>query len=120
MHECALYNTNDGIKTFIHFNFTSRYSEALLIQQKKRLGGFGVKRHFKQYFSYIVTVSFIGGGNQSTWRKPPSCRKSLTNKTLIYLSIYMSGLAFYSHVENISTTKASFHNDGRLTLANFY
>jgi hypothetical protein len=24
------------------------------------------KRHFQQYFSYIVAVSFIGGGNQST------------------------------------------------------
>jgi len=22
----------------------------------------GVKRHFQQYFSYIVAVSFIGGG----------------------------------------------------------
>jgi len=32
-----------------------------------------------QYFSYIVTVSFIGGGNQSTCRKPQTCRKSLTN-----------------------------------------
>jgi hypothetical protein len=26
-----------------------------------------------------VTVSFIGGGNQSIQRKPPTCRKSLTN-----------------------------------------
>ena len=26
--------------------------------------------------SYIVAVSFIGGGN---WEKPPTCRKSLTN-----------------------------------------
>jgi hypothetical protein len=26
-----------------------------------------------------VAVSFIGGGNQSTWRKPLTCRKSLTN-----------------------------------------
>jgi len=25
-----------------------------------------------------VADSFIGGGNQSTQRKPPSCRKSLT------------------------------------------
>ena len=25
---------------------------------------------FQQYFTYIVAVSFIGGGNQSTWRKP--------------------------------------------------
>jgi len=28
---------------------------------------------------YIVAVSFIGGGNQRTRRKPPICRKSLTN-----------------------------------------
>jgi hypothetical protein len=28
---------------------------------------------------YIVTVSFIGGGNRNTWRKSPTCRKSLTN-----------------------------------------
>jgi hypothetical protein len=34
---------------------------------------------FQQYFSYIVVVSFIGGGNRSTWRKPPTCRKSLSN-----------------------------------------
>ena len=26
------------------------------------------------YFSYIMAVSFIGGGNQSTRRKPPTCR----------------------------------------------
>ena len=30
----------------------------------------GAQRHFQQYFSYIVPVSFIGGGNQGTWRKP--------------------------------------------------
>jgi hypothetical protein len=24
-------------------------------------GGYGVKRHFQQYFSYIVAVSFSGG-----------------------------------------------------------
>jgi hypothetical protein len=22
---------------------------------------------------YIIAVSFIGGGNRSTWRKPPTC-----------------------------------------------
>jgi hypothetical protein len=26
-------------------------------------------RHFQQYFSYMVAVSFIGGGNQSTQKK---------------------------------------------------
>jgi hypothetical protein len=34
---------------------------------------------FQQYFSYIVAVGFIGGGNQSIRRKPLTCRKSLTN-----------------------------------------
>ena len=32
-----------------------------------------------EYFSYIVAVSFIGGGDQTTRRKPPTCHKSLTN-----------------------------------------
>jgi hypothetical protein len=41
--------------------------------------GHGVQRHLQQYFNYIVAVSFIGGGNRSTRRKPPTCRKSLTN-----------------------------------------
>jgi hypothetical protein len=40
---------------------------------------FGVYRHVQQYISYIVAVSFIGGGNRSTRRIPPTCRKSLTN-----------------------------------------
>jgi hypothetical protein len=32
-----------------------------------------------QYFSYIMAASFIGGGNQSTGRKPSTSHKSLTN-----------------------------------------
>ena len=49
--------------------------------QPIRFGGlvYGVSCHFHQYFSYIVAVSFIGVGNQSTRRNPPTCRKSLTN-----------------------------------------
>jgi hypothetical protein len=38
--------------------------------------GEGYSVHFQQYFSYIVAVSFIGGGNRG---KPPTCRKSLPN-----------------------------------------
>ena len=33
---------------------------------------------FQQYFSNIMAVSFISGGNQSTRRKPPACRKPST------------------------------------------
>jgi len=39
---------------------------------------YGVERHSQQYFSYIVAVSFIGGGKWSTQRKTPKCGKSLT------------------------------------------
>jgi hypothetical protein len=42
--------------------------------QNRGRGGSG-ERHFQQYFNYIVAVSFIDGGNQSTWRKPMTCRK---------------------------------------------
>jgi hypothetical protein len=34
----------------------------------KERESYGVLRHF----SYIVAISFMGGGN---WRKPPICRK---------------------------------------------
>jgi hypothetical protein len=35
---------------------------------------------FNATFNNIsVAVSFIGGGNQKNRRKPPTCRKSLTN-----------------------------------------
>jgi hypothetical protein len=43
------------------------------------LGFYGVSCHFQQYFSNIMVVSFIGVGNPSTQRKPPSCCTSLTN-----------------------------------------
>jgi hypothetical protein len=46
-----------------------------MIQYIEKGGGF----NFQQFFSYIVAVSFIGGGNQSERRKPPTFCKSLTN-----------------------------------------
>ena len=36
-------------------------------------------KSFQTYFSYMVVVSFIDGGNRITRRKPPTCCKSLTN-----------------------------------------
>ena len=35
-----------------------------------------------QYFSYIMAVSFIDGGNQSTQRKPLICRNLSHRQTL--------------------------------------
>jgi hypothetical protein len=31
--------------------------------------------YIQQYFSYVVAVSYIGGGSWRTRRKPPTCRK---------------------------------------------
>ena len=50
---------------------------------------------FNNCFSYIMMVSFIGGGNWSTRRKPPTCRKSLTKLYTIILyraHLIMSGI----------------------------
>ena len=44
-----------------------------------RVRVYDLLRHYQQYFSYIVEVSFLGRVNLSTQRKPPICRKSLTN-----------------------------------------
>ena len=43
-------------------------------------------RHLQPYFSYIVAVTFIDGGNRSIRRKPPTCRKSLTNFIITVVS----------------------------------
>jgi hypothetical protein len=51
---------------------------------------YGVQRHFQQYFCYIVAVSFIVGGNKSTRRKPPTCRKSLKISPLNVESSYLA------------------------------
>jgi hypothetical protein len=46
---------------------------------------FNDTKHYSHYHAknfqgvYVAAVSFIGGGNLSTWRKPLTCRKSLTN-----------------------------------------
>ena len=42
---------------------------------------YGAQRHFQQYFSYIVAVSFIGGGNWSTRRKPLTCHNNVVSST---------------------------------------
>jgi len=46
-------------------------------------------------FQLYRGISFIGGGNRSAWRKPLTCRKSLTNFTT------------YCCIENISSEEDS-------------
>jgi hypothetical protein len=60
-----------GSDTF--FKVNSRLFNKVLLMVVRVLS------HFQQYFSYIMAVSFIAGGNQITQRKPLTCHKSLTN-----------------------------------------
>jgi hypothetical protein len=51
--------------------FSRKSSKITEILKKVRFRlGFYCLTHFQQYFSYIIAVSFIGGGNRSTRRKP--------------------------------------------------
>jgi hypothetical protein len=45
-----------------------------------------------QYFSFIVTFSFIDGGNRSNQRKPSTWNKLVTEK-LYYIKLYRVHLA---------------------------
>ena len=47
----------------------SMYSCWILFCPKLKEGEYGVEHHFQQYFSYLMAVSFIGGGNWSSQRK---------------------------------------------------
>ena len=42
-------------------------------------------------------VSFIGGGKRSTWRKPLTCRKSLTNYHIMLCRVHLAMSKIRTH-----------------------
>ena len=67
-------------------------------------------RHFQQYLSYIVAVSFIGGGNRSTRRKPPTCHKSLTNYIImLYQTAFENITSVVIGTDCTSSCKSNYH-----------
>jgi hypothetical protein len=63
----------------VHFAWAGFKLITLVVIGIDSISDYGVNRHFQQYFSYILTVSFICSGIQSKRRIPSTCRKSLTN-----------------------------------------
>ena len=46
-----------------------------------------VYRHFHKYYSFIVAVSFIGGGNRRTWRKPQTRHWQTLSHNVVHLAL---------------------------------
>ena len=64
------------IKTFVSPSIDPSYH----INEIKWFGlGLWCLMHFQQYFSYIVAVIFIGGGNRTNLKKQMTYCKSLSN-----------------------------------------
>ena len=64
-------------------------------------------------FQYIVAISFIDAGNRSNWRKPPTCRKSVTKYDyyMFLIIISLSLLHVYDYYMSMITTSLWLLND---------
>jgi hypothetical protein len=68
---------------------------------------------------YIMMVSFIDGGNRSTWRKPLTCSKSLTIYHIILYRVHlaMSGISSHNLVvigtDGIGSCKSNYNTINR-------
>ena len=74
MFFCVLIAPSDCCKVQLYIeNCVSSSCEmgTIIACKYRRIMDYGVQRHFQQYFSYILAVSFIGRRNQTTRRKPP-------------------------------------------------
>ena len=72
---------------------------------------------FQQYFSYIVVVSVIGGGNQSVWRKPPTC-SMLWDERWLFVFVYFGGIVDH-HFLNFFSQSGGIFNYKKINCEHF-
>ena len=63
-------------------------------------------KYIQQYFNNIVALSFIGGGNRSTRRKPPTCHMKLTNYHIMLYRVHFPMGEIRTHTFN---GKSNYH-----------
>jgi hypothetical protein len=69
--------------------------------------------NFQQYFSYVVAVSFFGGGNQSTRRKPLTCHwPTLSQSCIEYTSGFKLTTLVAIGTDCTGSCKSSYHMQG--------
>jgi len=76
LHMCKMKIKGEII---LSFKFLEKQVKQYMLNIMVWLLVYGVECHFQHYFSYIMVVSSIGGGNRTTRRKPLTCCKSMTN-----------------------------------------
>jgi hypothetical protein len=66
--------------------------------------------HFQQYFSYIMAISFSGGGSRNIHREPPTLGKQLVNFITCGCE---SSAPFFCNLQSWARTHAILGYDGR-------
>ena len=95
----GLYNSSCRIHFFMEQKIVF-YTKNLIFIMMVRVMVFNAT-----YFRYFMAVSFIGGGNRSTLRKPPTCHKSLTDFITQCCIVYLGGIGTH----NVSGDRHSLH-----------
>ena len=75
---------------------------------------YGVYSHFQQYFSYIVTVRFIGGRNKSTQEKVMTCCWYVTHNNIMLYWVHLVMIGTRTHNYHTFTTTTSLVTIGRV------